>query len=689
MIRPAIPARRRHSFLGWMLLILLAASVFRFTALLDAPPGLTHDEADHGLTAMGILDGARDIYFTIGYGREPLYDYAAAGVMGLIGRGVLAGRLTSAYFSLLLVALVAAWARRAFGVPVALLAAAGLAAGFWPVMAGRQMLRSITLPALFAGAVLLFWTAMEKLAPVTGRKFAGDAAPAGRSPWPLVVLSGLFLGLTAYTYIPARVLWLVFPALVAFLALAGRSWQWPLWRALGLALLVAALVAMPLAAYLHLNPGLEVRVGELSAPLRAVAAGDAGPLLDNALGSLRLFTVEGDATWRYNLAGRPWLRPLTGALFYAGLLTAAWLALRGLRRREPGPGPAAGALVSLVWLLLGLSPVLVTGPGLSMTQAIGALPVLYVFPALAAVALFDGAARLARQRGVSERAVQLGGTVAAVVLVSAGAFLTAREYFSLWAPHPEVRVQYEAATIAALEYLKAHETGPAAVSTIAPGPFHSPAVAALLLGDRAAGVRFFDGRQSLLLPAMAGAPLILPGFTPPAPALMPYWAVAAPAGEVPLPATDIDRPLRLFRVDGTAAAEFAAAHMTAGPAFPARFGASLELLGYDLQTPVVRPGETVRLVTAWRLLSPLPDAALFAHLTGGPGAPLAQADALGAPGSGWQAGDVLFQLHEFAVPDNAAPGAYPLTVGVYRTTDGARLTTRGLDALPLAEVVVE
>ncbi len=181
MTVPAMSARR-HTFLGWMLLILFVASALRFYGLLDAPPGLTHDEADHGLTAMGILDGARDIYFTIGYGREPLYDYATAGLMALVGRDVLAGRLTSAYFSLLLIAVVAAWGRRAFGAPVALLAAAGLATGFWPVMAGRQMLRSITLPAVFSAALLLFWVAVERL---QGGKGAAEKGPTS-SPLPVL-----------------------------------------------------------------------------------------------------------------------------------------------------------------------------------------------------------------------------------------------------------------------------------------------------------------------------------------------------------------------------------------------------------------------------------------------------------------------------------------------------------------------
>ncbi|RIK20699.1 MAG: hypothetical protein DCC51_07125, partial [Anaerolineae bacterium] len=104
-----------------ILLIMLAAAAFRLVALPSAPPGMTHDEADHGLTAWAIVNGARDIYFTVGYGREPLYDYVTALVMAGTGPTILAPRLTSAYLSLLMIAATYAWARRAFGAPVALL----------------------------------------------------------------------------------------------------------------------------------------------------------------------------------------------------------------------------------------------------------------------------------------------------------------------------------------------------------------------------------------------------------------------------------------------------------------------------------------------------------------------------------------------------------------------------------------
>lgn len=123
--------KERYAYLAWMLLALLTAVSLRLIALSTTPPGLTHDEADHGLTAWSIVNGARALYFTIGYGREPLYDYATAVLMRFLGPTYLAGRVTAVYFSLILIAGMAAWVRRAFDWQTAVLAAAGLAVSFW------------------------------------------------------------------------------------------------------------------------------------------------------------------------------------------------------------------------------------------------------------------------------------------------------------------------------------------------------------------------------------------------------------------------------------------------------------------------------------------------------------------------------------------------------------------------------
>ena len=755
MLAPA-PQQATHKLrqTGAILLILLIAAALRLVALPGAPPGMTHDEADHGLTAWQIVNGARALYFAVGYGREPLYDYATALLMAGTGPTILAARLTSVYFSLLMVAAVYAWARRAFGAPTALLAAAGLAVGFWPVMAGRQALRSVALPALFALAVLFFWRGLVGYRPQTTdhrpRTVNGARLPIVRRLSSVVrrlsavtfITSGVFLGLTFYTYIPARVMWLAFPALALYIVIAAgrggfetrpyattdarRVWggfetcpykmgaNRRMLAGLGLTLLVAGLVAAPLFVYLARNPGLEVRITELSAPLRAAAGGDFAPLWANARGALRLFTVEGDQTWRYNLPGKPWLGPVMGVLFYVGVLVAGLMAATRNRVFSEKLGfyrltTAPAAFLSLVWLALGISPVLVTGPGLSTTQAIGVLPVLYVFPALALVAGFNALRKIIDDRlqttdhGVpSEKRSSLGISsddrsrrsslvtfavvcgLLSVVLFSAIAAQTARDYFGRWANAPEVRVQYETAMVTALDYLDENGDGDAAVSTITPGQYHTPAVALLTLHNPAVTPRWFDGRQSLVLPDAAGATLVVPGFTPIPAALQPYLADATLIDELPLRPEDLDRPVQVYRLNrsGYDVARMLPPITVDGFTTYFEFPDHMWFMGYDLSATAARPGDTLSLVTAWRLEQPLPDAMLFAHLLGPDGQPVAQADALGAPGESWHYGDFLLQLHTLTLPPDTPAGEYPLVVGLYTTTDGQRLTDGNGAAMP-------
>lgn len=682
--------------IGWITLILLVAAALRLINLSGAPPGMTHDEADHGLTAWSIVNGARDIYFTVGYGREPLYDYATALVMAGTGPAIFAARLTSAYLSLIMIAAVYAWARVAFGRRVALFAATGLALGFWPVMAGRQALRSIALPAILSLAVLFFWHGLLRIYPQE-RRISEKQGNASKYLIPFFI-SGVFLGLSLYTYIPARVLWLLLPASALFVILiAGK--QGHVRRLIvgsGLTLIVAAAVAAPLFLYLAGHPGLEVRIDELSAPLQAARAGEFAPLWANMRGALRLFTFAGDDAWRYNIPGKPFLDPVMGLLFYAGLAAAVWSAARGLWRRgaptsallPPRPLSPASCFLALAWLALGFSPVLVTGPGLSMTQAIGMSPMLYIFPAITLAVGYDS---LERPRLI--RRTLNPAAVTILFLFIATGVLTVRDYFVHWTNEPQVRVQYETTMVTALRYLDLHGRGPASISTITPGRFHTPAVASLTLHNPAVAPRYFDGRQSLILPGEPGGLLVVPGFTPIPDELLRYLTEARLIEELPMRPDDLDRPVRIYRLGSSgqdlirSSARMTMLPTTTGEANPVDFH-NIALLGYDLSATEARPGDTLTLITAWQLEQPLPDASLFAHLVG-PDGTLAVADGLGAPGEGWVAGDVLLQRHVVAIPADAPPGTWSLVVGVYNQSSEQRLTTdSGEDVVKLVSVMV-
>ncbi|MCP4533780.1 MAG: phospholipid carrier-dependent glycosyltransferase, partial [Delftia sp.] len=384
--------------------IILIAFALRVWALDDAPPGLTHDEAAHLHDAQRLWEGYRPIYLTSAYGREPLYDYAAAPLVGLAGMRVFSGRFASALWGTALVALVYAWTARALDRPTALLASALMALSFWPLSTSRQALRSIANPATLTAALLLFWQAVypttHRRRPVRNNDSSRSQRP--KSPLPIrsndfpsqrdtgtvwhrpprqvsrFFLAGAILGLSWYTYMPARITWLA-PALLGLsLALTDR----PRWRrvrlGLGLMLLTMILIAAPLLVYLAQHPELEVRVDELAAPLRAFQHGDPGPLWNRVRETATLYSHRGDVHWMYNVAERALLPPPLAALFYLGLAIAVH---ETLRRRRP-----AHALL-LLWLLLGTAPALVTGLESSSLRAIAAQPAVTIIAALLPVEL--------------------------------------------------------------------------------------------------------------------------------------------------------------------------------------------------------------------------------------------------------------------------------------------------------------
>lgn len=173
IVQPPVTDRQEPSFVGssddrgrhWPFLILLAILLVAFALrawnLTGAPPGLTHDEANHGREAIGILNGIYLYFFPLNYGSEPLYSYTVALFMALLGRGVLALRLVNVVFGTAAVAMTYVWASPRLSRATALLGAALVAVSFWPLAASREALRAGMLPFFMTLAVWAFWRLLE------------------------------------------------------------------------------------------------------------------------------------------------------------------------------------------------------------------------------------------------------------------------------------------------------------------------------------------------------------------------------------------------------------------------------------------------------------------------------------------------------------------------------------------------
>jgi hypothetical protein len=140
--------------------------------------------------------------------------------------------------------------------------------------------------------------------------------------------------------------------------------------------------------------------------------------------------------------------------------------------------------------------------------------------------------------------------------------------------------------------------------------------------------------------------------------------------------------------------ELTAEQITAIPnRVEADFGGEMKLLGYDLKTNAVRPGEAVRLILYWQAQIQMDrNWSIFVHVVDDAGVIVAQRDRY--PGMGAWATTLLRPGQTFAddyvipLPEAAyGPTAAHIEVGLYDLSDGARLPLlNGADALTLTRL---
>jgi hypothetical protein len=455
----------------------------------------------------------------------------------------------------------------------------------------------------------------------------------------------------------ARALPFILGGWVLYLALLHRPRLRRNWRGLALALLVAAVVAAPLALWLLTHPDAEYRVGEVSEPLDRLLAGDPGLVADNAVALLKMWSLEGDPWDRQNLPGRPvFVEPLGALLFYAGLLIALW------RVRQP-----AYAFV-MIWLAGSLIPSLVTSVAPSSIRTINALGVVYVFPALA---VQEAAARLR-----TPKTKALVGAVVGLVLVW-NLYLTARDYFARWPDDAGVQFVFQSGLTEIARDLDADaDDSPVAVAGLSVDTMDPPTFA-VSLRRRDLALRWFDPREALVVPG-GGSParLYVPRIVPmaaPLQAQLAAWGAAR---------IESEQYVRYELLDGAQVRS----HLPSLETPEVTFGGRVALLDYEWVTSPVSPGRAAELLTYWRVLvTPQPPLKIFLHLVpvGGEGA-LAQNDGLGSPPDTWQSGDVVVRWHRIELPSDLAPGLYQPQVGWYNPETSERLRLEG-DGTPFAD----
>ena len=630
-VRPWSDLTVGASWLWWSTAVLLLASAMRLIALSDIPPGLAQDEVLNADIVTFIRQGTNSLFFREGYGHEPLYHYWSVPFQVLLGDNVLSVRLPAVALGILLVAATMRWAKRSFDPVSAITTGLFLAVSWWPIIFSRIGIRPIMEPLLLV-IFAWFWP---------------------RRPW----LAGLFLGLSLYTYTGARVifLWPVLLGLYWFLLrkriavpqaiLFGRTLPQPLLAA-GIVLLVALVLYLPLAVTLRADPSLQQRVQQLEGPLAALSDGNLAPILGTSLATLGVFSFSGDPRWTYMLPGRPLFDPLTAVFFYGGLALAIW------RFKQPLYA------FTLFWLFVGLLPSAITPQAPSTIRMIGAMPAVYILPALAVAWLWQ-------KRSVDGRAAAWAHY--GIPLLLSGLFLlnlaiTIGYGFVRWPQSVETRMKYQSVLVDIAQYLKDQ---PAAAAVFTTG-FYRPITVDSLRRDLGAdpqGRWVQTGKDvagALVLPSDANGTLFVPEFAAPNEQLLALAGVSA-------------QPLyRSEKRPSFAVYDLPADHLVTELSEPLLFEETVSLVGYEITTP--QDGQALQMVSAWQVNDELPDdLAIFVHWLDSEDQLISQHDGFDAAPGTLRRGDMVIQRHVLPWSSTLPTPAGSLHLGLYLRENGRRL----------------
>lgn len=111
----------------------------------------------------------------------------------------------------------------------------------------------------------------------------------------------------------------------------------------------------------------------------------------------------------------------------------------------------------------------------------------------------------------------------------------------------------------------------------------------------------------------------------------------------------------------------------------ADLGGKIELLGYDLSTVYLSPGETLRLTLYWKALTQMNRGyTVFTHLISTDNRIWGQQDNWPVKGTyptwAWMEGEVVVDNYEIVIQPDTPQGEYILEIGMYDRTTGQRLT---------------
>ena len=436
---------------------------------------------------------------------------------------------------------------------------------------------------------------------------------------------------------------------------------------LGLMFGATILFATPMILHIARHPEESLlRVNQLSHDFRALVSGDPQPVLDNVSGVLGMVSgIQGDPEWRYNVAGRPIFDPLTGLLFWLGVIICL------SRLRQPA------YVFLLLWLPINLSTTAITSPSPASTRALGSIVPIY---AMLTIALVAGWCWLDERKNVRAK-VALAGLV--ILLLVGNAIWTVRDYFYIWPSNEQARAIYRADLALAAHYLdSSRQEGTVCISAQFAADLDQQAFDYVLRDKRP--IKWFDGRQALVIPALQSRDAVTYIFpaTDPATSLTHELLTATGAEVEYIDYSTGDPAIAVYHLTVNQV-DLLRQELQSRPrrSLNINLGDEIDLIGYDLPAEV-HAGESIDLIVYWRVrrggrgeLS----YAFFAHVIDERGFRWTQDDPTGFPPNSWWADDLVVQTFHLTMPADAPPSFYHIDLGFYEQNSGQRLAQINAD----------
>lgn len=348
----------------WIFLaILVIAAFMRLNRFAEIPFGFWYDEADNGLSALKILNGAGYLpVFVTSTNLPAHFLYLIAFVFRIVGVSTLALRTVSVAFGLATVVASFFLGSELFNRRLGLVLAFFLAVSRWDINWSRIGMHGISVPFFEILSAVLILRALRKQRLVD------------------YSLAGLSLGLGLCFYTPLYFFPIVIGIFLLFLWLHRHDLLLSSWRGFLFLALGFIIISVPISQFAIRQTDTFSGRLSVTSVFKGKSSQEAwNAVAKNAREHFLMFNYHGDNNGRHNLPGEPMLDPISGTLMVLGVA----LSLRRIRQ------PAS--FLFIVWLLIMLMPGIFSLDFESpqSLRAIGSLPAVYLLAVIPIQALWQ------------------------------------------------------------------------------------------------------------------------------------------------------------------------------------------------------------------------------------------------------------------------------------------------------------